>query len=125
MLVNLDRAYIRVQLAGCRMSGDTAMASLPPAYSSDTVDLDSYASELPSYERRPTPPPQLGRQAQKEFTAELTRKGKPWAVFTLLANASLSTAIPTILEGSDITGSVKLDIGDKDDGIQSIVVSVS
>lgn len=109
------------------MSVDVSMA-LPPAYSSDSLDAlisQTEAPELPTYTCRSTPPPwtQAGRQPHKEFTTELSRKGKTWAVLTMLADATLS-GIPTILEGSDVIGSVKLKL-DKDDGIHSVIVSVS
>lgn len=110
------------------MSVDVSMA-LPPAYSSDSLDAlisQTEAPELPTYTRQSTPPPrtQAGRQPHKEFTTELSKKGKPWAVLTMLADATLSGTIPTILEGSDVIGSVKLKL-DKDDGIHSVIVSVS
>jgi hypothetical protein len=109
------------------MSVDVSM-SLPPAYSGSLSSLlpESETSDLPIYTRRPTPPPQArtARQPSKGFTVELSRKGKAWAVLTMLGDPASSNSVPTILEDSDIAGSVKLTL-DSRDAIQSVVVSVS
>ncbi|KAF9466645.1 hypothetical protein BDZ94DRAFT_187800 [Collybia nuda] len=102
--------------------------ALPPAYSSDSLDAlysEPDTSELPSYTRRPTPPSSTRSSSHvyKEFTTELSRKGQPWAVLTVLADGALSASLPTILEGSSVTGSVKLNL-DKKDGIHSVIVYV-
>lgn len=107
---------------------DVAM-SLPPAYSPDSVHasfLESEPLEPPTYTPRPVLShlTQTANQPRKEFTANLSKKGIPWAVLTMLGNPGLSPSIPTILEGSDIVGSVKLNL-DKEDGIHSVVVLVS
>lgn len=102
--------------------------SLPPAYSTDSVHAsfpEPETLEPPTYTPRLELPhlTQTGRQPRKEFTGNLSKKGIPWAVLTILGDTSLSPSIPTILEGSDIVGSVKLNL-DKEDGIHSVVVLV-
>lgn len=108
--------------------------SSPPSYdydydySLDEADLEGVESvpELPGYTRHS---PQTVERAQsrpalKEFPYALDRKGKKWAVLTVLANGNLSKQLPTFVEGSVVTGSVTL-ILEREDPIQAITVSVS
>ncbi|KAF8201309.1 hypothetical protein K438DRAFT_1821775 [Mycena galopus ATCC 62051] len=68
-------------------------------------------SELPTYGSGPSP---------SRPTAALPT---PWAMLTLLGHPTLSRTIPTFLEGSNITGSVKLNLRSPD-AIKSVVVFV-
>ncbi|KAJ7267630.1 hypothetical protein B0H12DRAFT_1098057 [Mycena haematopus] len=68
-------------------------------------------SDLPLYTRRPTPPPPAARveRQPKEFTYELkNRAGTPWATLTVQGDPRLTKVIPTVMEGSDLVGSVRL-----------------
>ncbi|KAF9563246.1 hypothetical protein CPC08DRAFT_686837 [Agrocybe pediades] len=64
--------------------------------------------------RQPTP---------KEFYYEVKKKGKAFAVLTIIAEGSYSKHMPTFLEGTPIKGRVRLSL-DKPDAIQSVIVSV-
>ncbi|TFK40192.1 hypothetical protein BDQ12DRAFT_680492 [Crucibulum laeve] len=104
------------------MSGSAA----PPSYSerNPLPELEAH-SELPAYTGRS--PPTLRRQSSespKEFTYELTRKSKAWATLTLQADDRLSKTIPTFVEGSNIAGTVKLQLPEDGDAIQTVTVSL-
>ncbi|KAF7338993.1 hypothetical protein MVEN_01975500 [Mycena venus] len=86
----------------------------PPPYDSfaDAPLLSSNngtSSEPPAYDRGLTPPPiaiQLGEV--REFTSEIqTGDGTPWAILTIQGDRRLSKTMPTVLEGSNLVGSVK------------------
>ncbi|KAL0954346.1 hypothetical protein HGRIS_003340 [Hohenbuehelia grisea] len=108
----------------------------PPMYNNTGVDdfvtdpFDTGAGELPSYSRRgavsPTPTQRstASQRVPREFSYDmLTRKNSPWLVLTVCGNSLLSKHAPVIVEGSELTGSVKL-LLDSSDLIQSISVSV-
>lgn len=60
----------------------------------------------------------------KEFTSHLLNKAsKPWATLSILGDAEHSKAAPAFVEGSPVTGEVRLDI-EAGDAIHSVVVSV-
>ncbi|KAJ7916735.1 hypothetical protein B0H13DRAFT_1608981, partial [Mycena leptocephala] len=63
-------------------------------------------------------------QAPKEYSFEIKNYwSKPWATLTLLADSRLSRTIPTFVEGSQIAGSVKLNLRSPDP-IKSIAIFV-
>ncbi|KAF8125389.1 hypothetical protein K438DRAFT_1892042 [Mycena galopus ATCC 62051] len=70
---------------------------------------DGGSSEPPSYDRRLTPPPTAIQLVElREFTSEIpTRDGTPWAISTIQGDRRLSKTMPTVLEGSNLVGSVK------------------
>ncbi|KAJ7879617.1 hypothetical protein B0H14DRAFT_2709470 [Mycena olivaceomarginata] len=88
----------------------------PPSYDGfgyEALISSSHAapSDLPVYTRRPTPPPALApvEREAKEFTYEAkNRGGTPWATLTVKGDPRLTKAIPTVMQGSDLVGSVKL-----------------
>ncbi|KAJ7507137.1 hypothetical protein B0H11DRAFT_1970392 [Mycena galericulata] len=91
----------------------------PPSYDGygfESLVISSNAddSDLPVYQRRPTPPP---RPAQAEleprkFTYELKNRGKtPWATLFIHGDPRFNNRIiPTVLEGSNLDGSVTLNL---------------
>ncbi|KAF7376565.1 hypothetical protein MSAN_00072800 [Mycena sanguinolenta] len=102
----------------------------PPSYDGfgdEALINSSHAalSDLPVYTRRPTPPPaaQVNREP-KEFTYEIkNRGGTPWATLTVHGDPRLTKAIPTIMEGSNLVGSVKLALRSAE-AIQAICVLI-
>ncbi|KAJ7489219.1 hypothetical protein FB451DRAFT_1390385 [Mycena latifolia] len=103
----------------------------PPSYTPRSSVASRPVSELPSYaleEAAPAlPPAALTSQnisLTKEFTSEIKNlRGKPWVTLTLLADPRLGRTMPTFTEGSNITGSVKLSLQNRDP-IKSIVVFI-
>jgi hypothetical protein len=86
----------------------------PPPYDSlaDVPLLssnDGASSEPPAYDRRLTPPPiAIQLRELREFTSEIpTGNGTPWAILTIQGDRRLSKTMPTVLEGSNLVGSVK------------------
>ncbi|KAJ7757430.1 hypothetical protein B0H14DRAFT_2976612 [Mycena olivaceomarginata] len=82
--------------------------------------------ELPAYTRRPTPPPALQASIPKEFTYEIGGKylnGAPWAILTVQGDPRLSKASPTIIQGSNVAGSVKLALRSPE-AIQAVCILV-
>ncbi|KAJ6498815.1 hypothetical protein C8R45DRAFT_897469 [Mycena sanguinolenta] len=102
----------------------------PPSYDGfgeEALINSSHAapSDLPVYTRRQTPPPpaQIEREP-KEFTYEIkNRGGTPWATLTVQGDPRLTKAIPTIMEGSDLVGSVKLALRSAE-AIQAVCVLI-
>ncbi|KAJ7041041.1 hypothetical protein C8F04DRAFT_187597 [Mycena alexandri] len=113
----------------------SAQQNAPPVYN----PLHSLASdfELPAYSARggvaAALPLALGANstpdvtavpAPKEYSSELRNSwGKPWATLTLLADPRSSPTVPTFVEGSDITGSVSLNLRNHDP-IKSVVIII-
>ncbi|KAF7368299.1 hypothetical protein MVEN_00151100 [Mycena venus] len=83
----------------------TESAMEPPSY-------PSHEGELPAYTRRPTPPPTAAVLASepREFTYEIKARGSstPWAILLVQGDPRLSKGGPTITQGSNLAGSVKL-----------------
>ncbi|KAJ7784473.1 hypothetical protein B0H16DRAFT_1492632 [Mycena metata] len=85
----------------------------PPAYDGfgyEALISSSHGdSELPVYTGRRAPPPQPVVREPQEFTHEIkARGGVPWATLTIQSDPRLTKAVPTITEGSNLDGSVKL-----------------
>ncbi|KAJ7779266.1 hypothetical protein B0H16DRAFT_809918 [Mycena metata] len=113
----------------------SAQPDTPPVYN----PLDSVASDfgLPAYSARggvaAALPSDLGANstpnatavaAPKDYSYELRNSwGKPWATLTLLADPRFSSTVPTFVEGSDITGSVSLNLRNRDP-IKSVVITI-
>ncbi|KAF7315911.1 hypothetical protein MIND_00107700 [Mycena indigotica] len=83
----------------------------PPSY--DGFNFEAFvrssngASDLPAYTRRPTPPPTT--REPRNFTFQLkNRSGVSWGSITIQGDPRLTKLLPTILEGSELTGSVQL-----------------
>lgn len=99
----------------------------PPSFDPPSFDFgldEAGSADLPIYTRRVPPPPREQRHREpKEFPFKLTRKGKLCAVLTMLGDHASSTTMPSILEGSDVAGSVKLTL-ESGDAIQAVVISV-
>ncbi|KDR78971.1 hypothetical protein GALMADRAFT_244680 [Galerina marginata CBS 339.88] len=116
------------------MSAAVGTLPLPPSYSDPIIGIDGDADvfnvaasafELPAYTPSRTSNPRAAREPGiKEFPHELKKKGKSFAVMTIIAEESYSRQIPTFLEGMPVKGRVRLTL-DKPDGIQSVVVSVT
>ncbi|KAJ7875843.1 hypothetical protein B0H13DRAFT_2347914 [Mycena leptocephala] len=86
----------------------------PPPYDSlaDAPLLssnDGPSSEPPAYDGRLTPVPiAIQLSEPREFTSEIpTGDGTPWAILTIQGDRRLSKTMPTVLEGSNLVGSVK------------------
>jgi hypothetical protein len=96
-----------------------SMAYVPPTRSQSIRNPFLADSEIPAASR-PTPPsPEL-----KEFTYELLNKSnKPWATLSLLGDAEHSKTIAAFVEGSPVTGEVRLDL-ESGDAIHAVVLSV-
>lgn len=118
------------------------MNQLPPAYDfasqpfsisnnfNDINDLVATAPvpDLPVYTtgQRPRTFPAtrtIERSNPQEFYYELKKRGKAFAILTIIAEGAYSKHMPTFVEGHPIKGRVQL-ILDKPDAIQSVVISV-
>ncbi|KAJ7041034.1 hypothetical protein C8F04DRAFT_1081365 [Mycena alexandri] len=112
----------------------------PPSYNPRESMGIATVSELPTYtlqeeESTSSPttnsapaPPQATSSPNlsipKEYSYELRNYwSRPWATLTLLGDPRLSRAIPTFVEGSDIVGSVNLNLRNQDP-IKSVVIFV-
>ncbi|KAJ6551224.1 hypothetical protein B0H19DRAFT_1072969 [Mycena capillaripes] len=85
--------------------------SLPPSYNPDDSLAFEPGSELPTYSLASARPTAIPPIAPKEYSCEINNFwGKSWATLTLLGDPRLSRNIPIFLEGSPITGSVKLNL---------------
>nr|GAT55849.1 predicted protein [Mycena chlorophos] len=98
----------------------------PPSY--DGFGLEALvrssngASDLPAYTRRPTPPPVAAAPEPREFTYHLkNRSGVAWGSITVQGNPRLTKLYPTIMEGSNIAGTVQLRL-QKPEGMQAVCV---
>ncbi|KAF8968091.1 hypothetical protein BDZ97DRAFT_1916318 [Flammula alnicola] len=123
------------------MSSAVAVTNQPPSYSavqpppfldSENVLDDLVATapvpDLPAYtpgQRVTTPPTSRAVTSQnpKEFYYELKKRGKTFAILTIIAEGTYSKHMPTFVEGSPVKGRVRL-ILDKPDPIQSVVVTI-
>lgn len=109
------------------------MSALPPLYQHpfefSDLEFSSYRddanNDLPAYTRRPTSRSTIqSRHEPTEFTYDLrTTKERPWVSMTVLGNKNLSKRIPSIMEGTDITGSVKLSL-EKEKSVNAVNISV-
>ncbi|KAF8951113.1 hypothetical protein BDZ97DRAFT_1889679 [Flammula alnicola] len=122
------------------MSSAIAVTNQPPSYSavqpppfldSENVLDDLVATapvpDLPAYtpgQRATTLPTSrpVTSQNPKEFYYELKKRGKTFAILTIIAEGTYSKHMPTFVEGSPVKGRVRL-ILDKPDPIQSVVVT--
>ncbi|KAJ7176766.1 hypothetical protein C8R46DRAFT_1077266 [Mycena filopes] len=59
----------------------------------------------------------------KAYSYELHHRSKPWATLTLLSDSRLSRSVPTFAEGSDIVGTIQLNLRNQD-AIKSVDVLV-
>ncbi|KAJ7141279.1 hypothetical protein C8R44DRAFT_763116 [Mycena epipterygia] len=88
----------------------------PPSYDGygfESLVASSHGSDLPAYTRRPTPPPRAApvERELKKFPYEIkTRGGLAWATFLIHGDPRLTKAMPTIMEGSNLVGSVTLNL---------------
>jgi hypothetical protein len=102
----------------------------PPSYDGFTPEAlvsssHGAQSDLPEYTRRPTPPPAEAIREPKEFSYEIkNRSGTPWAIFSVQGDPMLSKVMPTVAQGSNMVGSVKLDLPSPET-IQAICILVS
>ncbi|KAK7005954.1 hypothetical protein R3P38DRAFT_3040562 [Favolaschia claudopus] len=86
-------------------------------------------SDLPVYSRRPSPPPPTANQVEREpreFVYEAKTRlggGVPWATLTVQGDPRLTRVIPTITEGSNLVGSVKLALRSPE-AIQAICILI-
>ncbi|KAF7336764.1 hypothetical protein MVEN_02111600 [Mycena venus] len=79
---------------------------------------------LPDAEPSASLPEQPPSPELKEYTFDLFNKsGKSWATLSLLGNAEHSKTTPAFVEGSPVTGEVRLDL-ESGDGIHSVVLSI-
>ncbi|KAF8206243.1 hypothetical protein K438DRAFT_1756332 [Mycena galopus ATCC 62051] len=104
------------------------MAYLPPTRSlsirnpfrEDPPPSESVSRTSDSSPSRRPPSPKL-----KEYTFDLLNKSgnKPWATLSLLGDAEHSKIIPAFVEGSPVTGEVRLDL-ESGDAIHSVALSI-
>ena len=95
----------------------------PPSYDDhDRSEAPEVSSGLPAYTRRPTPP-QVDREPKK-FSYEIKNQAGPWAKLVIQGDARLSKTIPTVIEGSNLVGSVTLTL-QKEETMQSVFILVS
>ncbi|KAJ6629497.1 hypothetical protein B0H10DRAFT_1868027 [Mycena sp. CBHHK59/15] len=88
----------------------------PPSYDDHgfealAISSNERQSDLPAYSRRPTPPPAAApvEREPRVFSYQITnRGGKPLAAMAINGDPRLTKVIPTILAGSNVTGSVSL-----------------
>ena len=117
-----------------RTSMTTAVGpvALPPSYDGP-LDWNSGqesippVSDLPAYtpSQRPVSSARaVVRREPKEFTYELKRNGKLFAVLAMVSDAAYSRHMATFLEGTPLKGRVHLAL-DKPDTILSVAVLVS
>ncbi|KAJ7707529.1 hypothetical protein B0H17DRAFT_520623 [Mycena rosella] len=99
------------------------MPYAPPRHSQLTrnpfrPDPSPFAAVMPSVD-------QVQVREQKEYTYDLFNKaaGKPWATLSLLGDAEYSKSIPAFVEGSPVTGEVRLDL-ESGDGIHAVLFSI-
>ncbi|KAJ6531971.1 hypothetical protein B0H19DRAFT_1242118 [Mycena capillaripes] len=89
-----------------RQTRNPFLPDRPPSTDSDQPNLQEPAHKL------------------KEYTYDLFNKsGKPWATLSLLGKAEQGKTTPTFVEGSPVTGEVRLDL-ESGDAIHSVVLSV-
>jgi len=107
--------------------------ALPPLYDGGPLDWNSgqesipQVSDLPAYtpsQRSISSARAVVRQEPKEFSYELKRNGKLFAVLTMISDAAYSRHMATFFEGTPLKGRVRLAL-DKPDTILSVVVLVS
>jgi hypothetical protein len=106
--------------------------ALPPSYDGplDWNSGQEYippVSDLPAYtpSQRPISSTRaVVRREPKEFSYELKRNGKLFAVLAMISDAAYSRHVATFLEGSPLKGRVHLAL-DKPDTILSVAVLVS
>ncbi|KAJ7121310.1 hypothetical protein C8R43DRAFT_1033808 [Mycena crocata] len=89
----------------------------PPSYDGygfESLVASSHGtSDLPTYTRRPTPPPRAvqAENTPRKFQYEIkNRSGKPWTTLFVHGDHRLTKVIPTIMEGSNFNGSVTLNL---------------
>jgi hypothetical protein len=127
---DLPSGNVAVHRSSSACMTETTIA--PPSYDGfgyEALISSSHAapSDLPVYTRRPTPPPALApvEREAKEFTYEAkNRGGTPWATLTVKGDPRLTKAIPTVMQGSDLVGSVKLALRSAE-AIQAVCILVS
>ncbi|KAJ6594429.1 hypothetical protein B0H19DRAFT_1095463 [Mycena capillaripes] len=102
----------------------------PPSYDGfgyEALISSSHASptDLPVYSRRPTlPPPMAPVAREKEFTYHIKiLSGNPWATLTVQGDARLTKLNPTIRQGSNLIGNVKLNLRSTE-AIQAVCILV-
>ncbi|KAF5326885.1 hypothetical protein D9619_004143 [Psilocybe cf. subviscida] len=123
------------------MSAAIGVLPLPPSYDvvpppdlsdlSSLISSDLQLSDLPSYSRSPAQAPvassgparSTGRSPPQEFHYELNKKGKTFAILTIIADGQISRQMPIFIEGQPVKGRVQLML-DKPDAIQSVTINV-
>lgn len=103
----------------------------PPSYDGfgyEALISSTHASptDLPIYTRRQTPPPPIAPvEREKEFTYHIKNLGgNSWATLTVQGDARLTKLNPTIRQGSDLVGNVKLNLRSAE-AIQAVCIFVS
>lgn len=109
----------------------------PPSYEGSAPSYDgsalesllhsSQSDELPVYSGRRSPPlPVVQANAEpQKFSYDIkNRSGKPWATLVVHGDPRLAKTIPTVVAGSNLTGSVSLTL-QTGEAIQAVAVSVS
>ncbi|KAJ7244114.1 hypothetical protein C8J57DRAFT_1141905, partial [Mycena rebaudengoi] len=113
------------------LSQPTAMS--PPSYEGAAPSYEGSAlqslgqpDELPVYSGQRSPPSpvaQANAEPQKFSYDIKNHSRKPWAILVVHGDPRLSKTIPTVVVGSNLTGSVSLALQTKET-IQAVVVSV-
>ncbi|KAJ7244111.1 hypothetical protein C8J57DRAFT_1083228 [Mycena rebaudengoi] len=97
-----------------------------PSYESLALQSLGQSDELPVYSGRRSPPSpvaQANTEPQKFSYDIKNRSRKPWAILVVHGDPRLGKTIPTVVVGSNLTGSVSLALQTRET-IQAVVVSV-
>jgi hypothetical protein len=107
------------------LSQPTAMN--PPSYEGSALQSLGQSDELPVYSGRRSPPSpvaQANAEPQKFSYDIKNHSRKPWAILVVHGDPRLGKTIPTVVVGSNLTGSVSLALETRET-IQAVTVSVS
>ncbi|KAJ7170803.1 hypothetical protein C8R43DRAFT_944646 [Mycena crocata] len=113
----LEACNSRIVASSCSMSYVPQHLSQPAR--------NPFLPDPPKAESRPTTPCRLPTaHKRKEYTYDLLNKSeKPWATLELLGDTEYSKNIPAFLEGSPITGEVRLHL-ETGDAIHAVIISI-
>ncbi|KAJ7661671.1 hypothetical protein B0H17DRAFT_1094182 [Mycena rosella] len=102
----------------------------PPSYDGYgfealVVSANADHADLPAYTRRPTPPPAAAQveREPKKFVYEIKTRGRSWATLVVHGDARLGSGVPTVTEGSNLVGSVKLSL-QSTETIQAVCIMI-
>ncbi|KAJ7031300.1 hypothetical protein C8F04DRAFT_701302 [Mycena alexandri] len=95
-----------------------------PAYSPPSHSQAMRNPFLPDQSPPSPPRTRSPTRSLRAFTSDLLNKsGKPWATLSLLGDAEHSKTVPVFVEGSPVTGEVRLDL-ESGDAIHAVLLSL-